>query len=291
MLHAMREPGAFAKLVEHPLARLARLQVPRARRRALDAGLDGDARRARRQRRAALDAQERPLLRRVAEIARGGGGVRGAAAHADGLAAFRSYLKDAVAAYGLRAFARSAAGSDRSPFRSCLLYAKTDPLVSPKQRRLPREARPRGEAREGRPLVALRARRHSGRGGERGERFFRVGFRLQASGFRLQASGFRLQAPACDFRRSDPNDLRRSNEFSAGLSMVRIRTISQARSLEPGAWSHSLTSTSGATLRTRRSPLGGAGPRARRRASGRPRARCCRSRGALRGKGRARSFA
>jgi len=50
---------------------------------------------------------------------------------AEGLAAFKSYLKDAVSASGLEAFGR-ALSEKPFPIPLLLLYAKTDPLVSPK---------------------------------------------------------------------------------------------------------------------------------------------------------------
>jgi pimeloyl-ACP methyl ester carboxylesterase len=49
----------------------------------------------------------------------------------EGLAAFRSYLKDAVAPAGFVAFAKSLREKE-FPVPLLLLYAKTDPLVSPK---------------------------------------------------------------------------------------------------------------------------------------------------------------
>jgi len=48
----------------------------------------------------------------------------------DGLAAFKSYLKDAVSASGLSAFGR-ALKNEPFPIPLLLLYAKTDPLVAP----------------------------------------------------------------------------------------------------------------------------------------------------------------
>jgi pimeloyl-ACP methyl ester carboxylesterase len=131
MLHAMAEPKAFAKLVNvHSPA------SPDLKYRALGAALslpgttsllgalvgkDG-----RRWTHANVHYFDESLksLEEAEEYAR-------PLRTANGLAAFKSYLKDAVSAPGLAAFGKSL-GEKPFPIPLLLLYATTDPLVSPK---------------------------------------------------------------------------------------------------------------------------------------------------------------